>query len=233
MPLSRPFGKVILGLGVAVIALAGYMGVALLLGARITDPSLILALVFGLTFLITLPIFLVFSTLALSVMRRVAGGDYLVHWTYTQAEWERFTEESWRRALRLDGWAVGGFALVLFILAIASGSEQLLLMALIVVGVLALVVFGRDYRLYAQRRKQGAGEVLIGRGGILRPEGFLSLAGLESVKLEYGIIRFRCRSRTYQQGASGTRYTTYDVPVPSGHEAEAAHLVALFQHFAS
>jgi hypothetical protein len=190
---------------------------------------MIISLIFGLTCLIALPIVAVINFLLLGTMRHIVAGNYLVHWTYTKAEWDRFTEDAWQRSSKLNAWVVGALALILFIWALASGSSALFLMLVIVVASVALLVFGSDYWLYTQRRKQGAGEVLIGRAGILRPEGFTPLSGLDSVTLEQGIIKFRCRYRAYQNRYYQTRYRTYEVPVPRGHEAEAEGLVSLLR----
>jgi hypothetical protein len=224
IPLQWPFGKFILGLCAAVVVFGGYIVGALLSGGKITDPAAVISLIFGLTALIALPIVFIYSLVALRTMRSIAAGHYLIHWTYTEVEWNQFTQDAWQKSGQLNAVAIGVLALVLFGAAVLSGSAQIMLIGVVVLVMVALLMFGRDYWLYAQRQKQGAGEVLIGRRGILRPEGFIPLSHLESVKIEQGIITFRCRYTT----TYGRRSVTYEVPVPRGHEDEAEHLVRAF-----
>lgn len=232
MPVRWPFRKVMWGMTVALVGFVGYGLVALLLGAQVYDTPILVALIFGGTLVIALPIFLLVGSMEMRVMRRMVAGDYLVRWTYTQMQWELFTEQSWARSQKTDGWSVGALAVLFFIAILVTGTAEFFVVGIVAVGLVALLLFGGDYWLYRQRQRQGAGEVLIGRAGILRPEGFTPLLGLDSVKLESSgqrLIRFTVRYRTYQNGMSYRRYRTYEVPVPQGHEAEAERLVKQLQ----
>jgi hypothetical protein len=239
MPVHRPFRKLMLGMLVALVLLGGYALVALLLGEEPRNLPVLASIIVSGVLLITLPIMFWFSSLEWTVIRRMLAGDYLVRWTYGVQEWRDFAEDAWARARRIDGLVLGALVLVVLVPAFCIGAGNgshpgLFGQVIVVVGIVALVglmMFGNDYWLYRQRLR-GAGEVLVSRAGMLRPEGFVLLVGLYKVTLKPGyqtILNLECRQQVSQNGVPQTRYQTYEVPVPYGHEAEAEQLVQQFQ----
>jgi hypothetical protein len=173
--------------------------------------------------------------------RQLLAGDYLARWHYAQGEWQRFVAQertrSTRGALVLFPLALGVAAL-LALLSHVSGDPLLggYIALFLFVAVVCLVglVAGPSR---AARRARLVGDTFIGPLGILRPDGYVPLEGTVYHLAAADVVRgwpshLRVQLQVGGVGrllaALGNAPAQWEVrvPVPDGHEAEAAHVAA-------
>jgi hypothetical protein len=194
--------------------------------------------------LITIVALLVAGRRSLRRMRQIVGGDYLVRWRYAHGEWRQFVLQERARAIRA--------ALLLFpillaciaLLALLSDSwgdpflaESIPILLLLAAAVLVGLVYAVAGRRPFARRAQMAGDTYISRLGVIRPDGRRSLGSLgyhlAAVRVQPGApMRLRF---VLQPGRAlsvldvlGANFAPFEVivPVPDGHEEEAAQVAA-------
>ena len=194
--------------------------------------------------LITIVALLVAGRRSVQRMRQIVGGDYLVRWRYPHGEWRQFIMQERTRTIHA--------ALLLFpillacvaLLALLSHSWGdpfltesipifLLLAAVVLVGLVYAVAGRRPFA----RRARMAGDTYISRLGVIRPDGYRSLGSLgyrlATVRVQPGAptrLRF-----VLQPGRAlrildvlGANFVPFEVvvPVPYGHDAEAAQIAS-------
>lgn len=157
------------------------------------------------------------------------AGDYFVHWTYMQQEWERFLKDDWMKT-RKRLFVVSVAVIVLFmIIMTAAGvikSEGHFFYALLgAVGFLSIIVYfvlHFSYVVY-QERLAGPREVIIGKTGISMGGIYTAwdtvgsrLIDVKMIKGNYAILQFV----TGVRGRAGSSMS-FNVPVPAGREYEA------------
>jgi hypothetical protein len=213
----------------------------------------ILGGVFGLTMLIV--------TLALwwyagRIDRRLAAfqaGDYLVHWTYTEAEWLGFAQAEWeqqQRDARTTFYVLLGiFAFTGLIIGIAvpAGLNQSGVLAYAIycllglaggsavgalIGWLCGAIMRRNGRRRYERMCAQVGEAYIGHDAAYCADRYwawkmlgVSLAEIQWLEGDPARIQFTVRTHT----AKGNIDHMYRIPVPAGKEREAG---AVFQALA-
>jgi hypothetical protein len=173
--------------------------------------------------------------------RQLLAGDYLVRWHYAQGEWQQFVTQERTRSTRIALIFlpfVLGFAALLALLShvwddpLLGGSIPLFL--LFAAAFLVVLVAGRP--AFA-RRMRLTGDTYIGPLGVLRPDSLLPLHGalyhLAAADVVHGRpSHLRLRLRLGRVGGLlallGNAPTEWEVrvPVPYGHEAEAAQVAA-------
>lgn len=164
-------------------------------------------------------------------VQQILAGDYWVHWIYTQDEWKNYAERSWARSRKIIPIGFGCVVLLIIMcsllvaLVIGDWRPELFIAMAILAGLfigVGLLVYFVNHHQYRKRLEQTKPYVYISRLGNYRPEGYISLSGLFDVKLQHGILRFECSTRTLK----GERDTNeIEVPVPQGYEQEAEQLL--------
>jgi hypothetical protein len=176
------------------------------------------------------------------------GGDYLVHWTYSRLEWEKFAEaerergqKNARSALPVGAFTVAVLGLILGIALAAPLHNAWSTVGVGILGTLAGTavgapggwLVGRLIRLAAERRyhqmHQLAGEAFIGpdsaycAGRYWKWKGYgTSLQNVELVSGGPAMLTFTIRIYNPRSGDDSHQYR---VPVPAGREAEARRLI--------
>jgi hypothetical protein len=194
--------------------------------------------------LITIVALLVAGRRSLQRMRQIVGGDYLVRWRYAHGEWRQFVMQERTRAIHAALLLFPVLLVCVALVALLSHSwgdpfltdsiPILLLLAAVVLVGLVYAVAGR--RPFA-RRAQMAGDTYISRLGVIRPDGYRS----------FGSLGYRLATARVQPGAPtrlrfvlqpgralrvldvlGANFVPFEVivPVPFGHDAEAAQVAA-------
>jgi uncharacterized membrane protein (DUF485 family) len=173
--------------------------------------------------------------------RQLLAGDYLVRWHYAQGEWQQFVTQERTRSTRIALVFLPlmlGIAALLALLSQVShdpfleGSIPVFL--LLAAGFLVVLVAGRP--AFA-RRMHLTSDTYIGPLGVLRPDSYLPLHGtlyhLAAAEVVHGRpSQLRLRLRLGRAGGVlaflGNAPTEWEVrvPVPYGHEAEAAQVAA-------
>jgi hypothetical protein len=230
----------IVGLVVAfdLFVFVGYLDTAEAQTAAITGAAL------ALIALITMVALLVAGRRSLQRMRQIVGGDYLVRWRYAYGEWRQFVMQERTRTIRA--------ALLLFpvllafvaLLAVLSHSwddpfltDCIPIFLLLAAAVLVGLVYAVAGRLPFARRARMAGDTYISRLGVIRPDGYRSLGSLgyrlATVRVQPGApVRLRF---VLEPGRAlrvldvlGANFVPLEVvvPVPFGHDAEAAQVAA-------
>ncbi|HEV2236789.1 MAG TPA: hypothetical protein VGR57_09040 [Ktedonobacterales bacterium] len=184
------------------------------------------------------------------VRRRIQGilaGDYLVRWRYTRGEWSRFVLRERALTIRLAfiflPLTLAFVALLVLLRQATDAPLRSLLDGSIAFFLLAAVAFlgGLLYAFAGRRaylrRAQLAGDTYVSRAGILYPDRYRSLRALGAHVAAVAVMpgtptQLRITLRLGRTGRLlallGTAPTQWDVwvPVPVGHEAEAATVAA-------
>ena len=158
-------------------------------------------------------------------IRRILTEKQTVHWTYSPAEWQRFTRQAWRRSLRSTAVLAGILWAILLVVFIASFANVLSGLAL---GTAVAVLLGLLLCLLAAlpllggRHRTGS-DVYISKVGIILNGWYYTLGGWMG-----GLRRV-----SYKAGDPGAlsfdigrgRYRrVLVVPVPHGREGEAQQM---------
>jgi hypothetical protein len=155
-------------------------------------------------------------------IRRILTEKQTVHWTYSPAEWQRFTRQAWRRSLRSTVVLAGIMWVILLVVFMASFANVWSGLAL---GTAVAVLLGLLLFLLAAvplqgRRRRTSSDVYISRVGIILNGWYSALGGwmggLRRVSYKAGdpdVLSFDI--------GWGRSRRVLEVPVPHGREAEA------------
>ena len=176
---------------------------------------------------------IIFQRLAGNLNRLVAGEGLLAHWTYSQDEWSRYTEEEHLRD-RKDKWAlfrlISIIAAVVGIIFVIFKHDALPVILVVIPGLIAIIAATAALSIastYRQNRLH-PGEVYIGKSGALLGRAFhywkLPTAYLQTAIFEAGnppVIKLVYSSPSgYARGEYIARF-----PVPQGREEEAKQVL--------
>lgn len=214
----------------------GLAGLAVAIGLRLAGFNWVwvfLAALVAATVPVVLPIIAFVTFPYVRNVRGIRRGDYLAHWQYRNDEWARFgqhVEHESRRLMRLS--PLFGGVLGLFAGGLAWLGSRDLSTALLMYGIiqgLSLVV-ALQYWFEGRAQRTVHGDVYINTQGVLRPQGYLPISGLNislvDIHVELAptgvtIMRFTIGSLTERLEA---REQSFSIPVPDGCEDEAAAL---------
>lgn len=172
-----------------------------------------------------------------------------VRWSYTPDEWRRFDESEWTSA-QLQTVGVLGIAAFWFFLilllsrtAAAPVSNSGFTMLLVTAPFLCYAAFAyhRSYQLHTARQR-GKPEIGIGPAAIVQPGGWLALNGITyqivgPAALNPPMHTLR-KVQVHPQDPTLLQFrgqgwrnwpTVVSIPIPLGHETEAALLIERFQ----
>jgi|GEM_PF-6706414 len=241
-----PFQGLLIGCSLFV-ALVVAFDLLVFVGYLDTDEAWAAALIgaaLALAALLTMGALLVVGRRSLQRMRQILGGDYLVRWRYAHGEWRQFITQERARTIRA---ALLLFPILLACVALLALLSQLwsdpflaesipiflLLAAAVLVGLVYAVAGRRPFA----RRARMAGDTYISRLGVIRPDGYRSLGSLgyhlAAVRVQPGAptrLRFVLQPGRAVSllGVLGAILVPVEVvvPVPYGHDAEAAQIAA-------
>jgi hypothetical protein len=176
---------------------------------------------------------IVFTRIASIFRAMFSGKDLLVHWTYSQEEWSRYTELEHRRNWQ-EKWSlfrlVAIIALVVGVGFVIFKHDAWQVMLVIIPGLIALialVAFASVAATYRQNRKR-LGEVYIGMSGAILGHSlhYWKLPGsfLHSVSYMPGDAPYLELVYTAQSGTARGIYTAR-IPVPQGRENEVEKIL--------
>ncbi len=180
--------------------------------------------------------FFVYTWRAKKLDAMLGGKNLLVHWTYSQDEWRRYTEkahEDKKSASKVLFFIISGFAIVIgagfFIKDPDSGKYVFLAMLglIVIIGFVALLTTMLDYR----RNKKNLGEAYVATDGIYLNGVLHTWKGL-ATHLDNVVYEEDARSLIFTYVALdriGLHSYTVRVPVPQGQEAKASELLAQFK----
>lgn len=177
--------------------------------------------------LLLLVIAALFARAAKKAIPRGLRDPQTVHWTYAPADWQRFTEQAWRRSIRhtlITTAILWGLALVVVLILFATAQGAFNLAAGIAIGTavvagLGLLLFLLDVLTLWARRRQSTSEAYLNWEGVILSGWFYPMRGPKKVTYTAGnpaMLRYDIGS-----GRSSYRLA---VPVPHGREAEAERL---------
>jgi hypothetical protein len=161
----------------------------------------------------------------------------LVHWTYSEQEWQQFTAQAWRRQMKSTWLITGilaGVMLVPGLVAILAShaASEALIFAGIFLGFavsVGLLLFLTNLTTLQFRRRQDNREAYVSLDGVVQGGWYVaSLSGLYRVEYQSGspdVVRLRIRRAGYSSGGANTYTQIVEVPVPHGHKAEAEQVV--------
>jgi hypothetical protein len=195
--------------------------------------------VFGiLIFISALVSGIVFARIASIFTAMFSGKDLLVHWTYSQEEWDRYTELEHTRD-RKEKW--GLFRLITIIALVVGGGFVVFkhdawpVMLIVIPGLIAfiaLVAFTTIATTYRRNRKH-LGEVYIGLKGAIFEHTlhYWKLPGsfLHSVKYYPGDAPYIEFNYTAQSGRAQGTYIAR-IPVPQSRENEVEKVLTALSH---
>lgn len=177
--------------------------------------------------IIVLIIAFFFHRAAKKAIPRLLTDALTKHWTYSPADWQRFTAQAWRQSIH-DTLKVTGFfwgitlALMLLFFALSQGKFEIIVGIAVATGLvlgLGLLLFLRAFVIWQLRRRHTTSDVYIGWEGVILGGWYYSMRGPRRVTYKAGepaLLRF-------DVGSGRSRYRL-DVPVPHGREAEAEHM---------
>jgi hypothetical protein len=167
--------------------------------------------------------------------RMVIKGDTLAHWTYSPEEWKKYTERARRKDI--DGkfesfLIIAVIAIFAFIIASAASGYNIWIIALIILGILAvigLLIYLSASANYRYNKKY-IGETYISNDGIYFNRQIhawkMPNTRLEEIKYDDSeknnpiiIFVYSMKSRY------GSMPTQVSIPVPHGQEDSARHIV--------
>lgn len=180
--------------------------------------------------------FIVYTWRANKLNAMLGGKNLLVHWTYSQDEWQRYTErahEDKKSASRILFFIISGFALAtgagFFIWDPDSGKYVFLVMLglIVIIGIVAYLTTMLDYR----RNKKNLGEAYIATDGVYLNRVLHTWKGL-ATHLDNVVYEEEAQSMIFKYVAVdrvGLHSYTVRVPVPHGQEAKAREILAQFK----
>ena len=166
----------------------------------------------------------------------LSGENLLVHWTYSQDEWQRYTErahEDKKSASKILFFIISGFAIAtgigFFIKDPDSGKYVFLAMLglIVIMGLVAYLTTMLDYR----RNKKNLGEAYISRDGVYLNRVLHTWKGL-ATHLDNVVYEEEAQSLVFTYIALdriGLHSYTVSVPVPEGQKAKASEVLAQFK----
>jgi uncharacterized membrane protein len=177
---------------------------------------------------------IIFQRLAGNLNRLVAGEGLLAHWTYSQDEWSRYTEEEHLRD-RKDKWGlfrlISIIAVIVGIIFVIFKHDALPVILVVIPGLIAIIAATAALTISSTFRQNRLhpGEVYIGKSGALLGREFhywkLPTAYLQTAVFEAGnppVIKLVYSSPSgYARGEYIARF-----PVPQGREEEAKQVLA-------
>ena len=148
-----------------------------------------------------------------------------VHWTYTQAEWQRFITQAWRRSIRsilITTGIVWGVLVLIFLASLANVSSALAFgTGLAVLVGLLLFLIATVNSLLGRRRTTN--DVYISRTGIIMRGWYIPvggwMGGLRKVTYKAGDPGVLTFVIGYGRGSR-----VLEVPVPHGRQADAEQM---------
>ena len=222
-------------LGYYVAAAVGAVAASGLYLAGVNWVYVFLALLVAATMPVVVPIVAFVTLPYVRSVRQIRRGDHWAHWQYTDDEWARYGQHKHKQATRLMklsplfaaalGLVTGGIAW----LASRDLRTALLLFGILLgVGLLVSAQLWLEGRAHSRRVKSG--DVYISPDGVLRPQGYLPLSAfnvrlvdviVEPTASGVTVMRFKVGSVTENLV---TRVSEFDIPVPTGRDAEAQTL---------
>lgn len=147
--------------------------------------------------------------------RQIIAGDYLVRWTYAQGEWRQFVDQERTRAIRTSCLFLPLLALAALLALVGAATGD----SFITGGITGLLVLDAGFL------------------GILRPDGYrplqcigYRLAAVDVLRGTPSMLRFRvrlaCGLGLLASLGNAPGHFEIRVPVPYGHEAEVAGVLA-------
>ena len=193
--------------------------------------------VLGIVVLITgIVAFFVYTWRAKKLDDMLNGKNLLVHWTYTQDEWQRYTEkahEEKKSAHKTLFLIISGFAIAtgagFFIKDPDSGKYVFLVMLglIVIIGFVAYLTTMLDYR----RNKKNLGEAYIATDGVYLNRVLHTWKGL-ATHLDNVVYEEEAQSLIFTYIALdriGLHSYTVRVPVPQGQKAKASEVLKHFK----
>lgn len=177
--------------------------------------------------LLFLVIAALFHRSAKKAIPRMLKDPLTIHWTYSPTDWQRFTEQAWRRSLRHTLITTGifwGIALVIVLIlsAPAQGALNLAAGVAVVTGVmvgLGLLLFLLDVLTFWNRRRHTTSDAYLNWEGVILSGWYYPMRGPKKVTYTEG----NPAMLHYVVGSGRSSYKLA-VPVPHGRESEAQHL---------
>lgn len=166
------------------------------------------------------------------------SGQAWAHWDYSPEEWAVFDRVDWQN-VRLRYW-LPNLALLLCISIPGTVFFNVLTPGFIVFGliVVAVVFLVRAYaygqarlRHRARQNQSQPQRVTFSRDGVWEAGTYFPFMSLQSVRMtsQPAVLHLRRKHHVYSTQGNGTnQYDTLHVPVPRGHEEEAARLMERF-----
>jgi uncharacterized membrane protein (DUF485 family) len=246
MAAGNPFRKLILGMSLFLVLVVAFDVIVLVVRTHDIEvlPAELIGGALALVCLVTIAALAVTGRRYKQYTRRILAGDYLVRWHYAQGEWQQFVMQERTRSIRA---ALIFFPLTLVLAVLLALLSRVLDVPVPTTGILFLLlvaaafVVGLVYALAGrkafERRAHLAGDIYLSRLGVLRPDRYFPLHGvlyhLAAVDVLPGQpsqLRFRLKlgwvGNLLALIGNTPPYTEERVPVPYGHEAEAAQVAA-------
>jgi hypothetical protein len=251
MAAGSPFRRLIMGMSVFLVLVVAFEVIVLTVHLHSAEelPAALIGAALTVVSLVAIVALAVTERRYNQRTRQILAGDYLVRWQYTQGEWYQFVMQERTRSIRAS--LIFLPLTLAFVVLIAwlsqvrevpfPGISILFLLLIAGVFVVGLVDALTARRAFA-RRAHLAGGTYISLLGILRPDGYRPLAGVLYHLVAVDVVpgqpsQLRLRQ---QLGGVGNLLALIGnipaqiearVPVPYGHEAEAAQVAArLLKH---
>jgi uncharacterized membrane protein (DUF485 family) len=251
MAAGNPFCRLILGMSVFLVLVVAFEVTVLTVHLQTVEelPAVLIGAGLTLVCLVAIPALVVTGRRYNQRTRRILAGDYVVRWQYAQGEWQQFVMQERTRSIRAS---LIFLPLTLALVVLIAWLSQVLEVPLPSIGILFLLLIAGIFvvglvsalagRRAFERRAHLAGDTYISLLGILRPDGYrpldgvlYHLAAVEVLPGQPSQLRFR-----QHLGGVGNLLALIGnipaqiearVPVPYGHEAEAAQVAArLIKH---
>ena len=196
-----------------------------------------LSFLFGFLFLIALIVAFVYRSLAKQYNNIVSGQNVIVHWKYTDEEWQKFTQldfEEDKQMKKTIFYIIAGFAVFFGILFPILDPDDGFVVTFIMLGLIlmtGLVAF-ISIRLQHNKNKKNKGEAIISLNGILINNQLHSW-NILGAKLENIIIneeQMPIMEFTYSAPTkSGRSDYTVRVPIPADQMITAREIISRFK----
>jgi uncharacterized membrane protein (DUF485 family) len=251
MAAGNPFHRLILGMSVFLVLVVAFEVIVLTNHLQTVEelPTALIGAALTVVSLVAIVAMVVTGRRYNHRTRRILAGDYLVKWQYARGEWYQFVMQERTRSIRAS---LLFLPLTLAFVALIAWLSQVLQVPLPSISILFLLliaglfmvglVYALTGRRAIERHAHLAGDTYISLLGILCPDGYRPLAGvlyhLAAVDVLPGQPSQLHLRR--QLGGVGNLLALIGnipvqiearVPVPYGHEAEAAQVAAqLLKH---
>ncbi|HLV99246.1 MAG TPA: hypothetical protein VKT82_11290 [Ktedonobacterales bacterium] len=163
-----------------------------------------------------------------AIEKMLAGEVRVIHWTYSEREWQQFTRQPRLKVYVLAGCAFVGIMLLAGLVVIGESAPEYTGTTFVGIGAVLVTIFLppflEDVIVRRSQRRNNQGDAYISTAGIILGGWCISsLSNLYRVSYEDGypaVLRFY--KHAYGQYTRTTSAT--EVPVPRGREAQAKQL---------